>query len=182
MKVKLAQVISRSANEKDIVKRWRKMGFLNGLKEGGVIERRCAVSYEKMTEYLLDDSKPYLGKYAEVWLYACLRGLLTTKNRINRIVEPEEVIDALNRLTVSNVISHLQENKYKIKSPILNLLNYKKLMDKPILKVLEGVNKDSDYKLYNSIMEDDFEARLTKYATIAVKEEINAKSRLEKLK
>ena len=55
-------------------------------------------------------------------------------------------------------------------------------MDKPILKVLEGVNKDSDYKLYNSIMEDDFEARLTKYATIAVKEEINAKSRLEKLK
>lgn len=176
MRIKLSQLISRSANEADIVKRWRKIGFLNGLKEGGVIERRCAISYEKLTNYILDDSNPYVGKYAEAWLYACLRGLLTTKNRINRIVEPEEVIAALSSLTINETIDLLKKNKYKIKPAFLNLLNYKQLGEKPILKVLEGIGKDNDYKLYNSITQSDFEAQLSKYATIAVKERINEKN------
>lgn len=176
MKVKLSQIVARSNGEKAVVERWRSLGFLNGLKEGGVIERRCALSYQKLTDYLSDDNTPYVGKYLEVWLYAFLRQLLTTKNRVNHIIEPKSILEALDTLTVDDVVKSLYENNYKVKRQLINLLEYKKLGEKKIVDVLKKINKDGDYKLYNHITETDVEAQLSIYAAVAVKEILNKQS------
>ena len=56
-------------SKKDVLEFWRNLGFLYDLKEGGIIEWRCAKSFELMANFMMADEN--LGdKILETWSVA----------------------------------------------------------------------------------------------------------------
>ena len=54
-------------SKKEILTQWRILGLLQGLKEGGIIEWRCAKSFEKMANYLIENNNSIFA--ATNWVY-----------------------------------------------------------------------------------------------------------------
>ena len=98
--------------KKEILEKWRAFGFLAGLKEGGIIEWRCAKSMELMYEHFLPVAdNPTTEEYTlSVVLFACIRRLLTTgKDRLNFIITPEQLLSDVKCVTIEDSICFLEK-------------------------------------------------------------------------
>ena len=89
----------------EILEKWRATGFLAGLKQGGIIEWRCAKSmdllhesYSSLTENISEDE--YM---LSVILFSIIRKLLTQgKNRLNIIITPEQILSDTKGVTIED--------------------------------------------------------------------------------
>jgi len=166
----------KQVNE-EILNRWRKLGFLQGLKEGSINEWRCAKSFDNVANYLLSQEKN--SQSLETFSFPFVRKVLCTgKKRMHRILTGEEVCDFLSGVTVEECLT---EMKSKVKNPIgkallgvfENYVNYANITmhanDSSITDFIDGIRDgDSDTeKMFGVLMKGvfDFEAELLSAAT-----------------
>ena len=103
----------------DIIDFWKSKGLLNGLKSGSQTEWRCAKSFEDLSNILLNGYNETLNinreyfdkcnnpKFQSIIFPIIRRMICTNKPRLNRIIKPNEIIDALNQLTINDLLKHL---------------------------------------------------------------------------
>ena len=102
---------SKKDGKKDILDRWKKIGFTSGLKEGGMIEWRCAKSMNDMAICLIEKSQgsekeyDYLD-YISVLVFPIIRRLLSGKNRMCAFIEPNSLLSILEGITVSEIVKY----------------------------------------------------------------------------
>ena len=95
-------------SKSDVLSAWRSLGFLAGLKEGGVVEWRCAKSFDLMARYLMEDSRSEDELRWEVMVFPFLRKCASRyTNRITRVVSPEEVFGFLSAKTIGDLLSRM---------------------------------------------------------------------------
>lgn len=142
---------------KEILEKWRKLGFLQGLKEGTQMEWRCAKSYELLCNFLegnkYDDNTIYI-------LFPIIRRILTVNHpRPTRIIQAEELIENYLNSSISDIflIVPLSKNNYKM-AFIKNYLKHISLYDKTIYEIL---NNKNIIESISEIFEIDFEAELS---------------------
>lgn len=105
-------------NKQEIIERWRNLGFLQGIKEGGVIEWRCAKSFEDMAQYITalneGEEEEFCLKYGtniEVIVFPMLRRCLANKNKITFAVDPENLFNWLDGITMEDLLNYAKEQK-----------------------------------------------------------------------
>ena len=115
----------RKKQQTKVIERWRKLGFLYGLNENSETERRAAMSYENMAvtlAALLDDDYPDDIKYklseCTTFSFPIIRHCLTTKNRVNHVILPEQVLWPLLHLTCEELFSEVSEKNPKFKKRV----------------------------------------------------------------
>lgn len=166
----------KQVNE-EILKRWRKLGFLQGLKEGGINEWRCAKSFDNVANYLLsqEENSPSLETLSFPFVR---KALCTGKKRMHRILTGEEVCDFLSSVTVEECLI-VMENKDR--NPVGNVLlgvfeNYVEYADKTmhasdssITDFIDGIRDGDTHteEMFSALMKGlfDVEAELLCAAT-----------------
>lgn len=116
-------------NEKikqSIIERWRKTGFMNGIKNNTPNEWRMAYSFNLLAmtlfEFLSDEE--YQEKVgdkllaAQTYAFPIVRDCLTTKNRITHTILPEQVLWPLLNLTFEELFDVVGEKNPKFKKRI----------------------------------------------------------------
>ena len=106
----------KKEKKEDILERWRKVGFTQGLKNGSAIEWRCAKSMNNMAIYLLEDyltdaedGNKFVADYMSLLIFPIIRRLLSGKNRICSVLDPEVLLSNIFEITVKDVKDHLWE-------------------------------------------------------------------------
>lgn len=101
--MKTNEIEMKEKNEQ-ILNTWRKIGFLQGLKEGSINEWRCAKSFDEMVNYCLNN-KGNTNPVFETIIFPIIRRVLCTgKNRISRIIHPEELINSIKETTIKEAL------------------------------------------------------------------------------
>ena len=139
-------------SKKDVLEFWRNLGFLYDLKEGGIIEWRCAKSFELMANFMMADEN--LGdKILETWSVAAFpilrHCLVKNSNRVTKVIDPKIFIDFLKNKKMRDIFEYI----YGLKG-----LQEKKYMIKCFERYLETINKN-DSSLYELflLMDDEKE-------------------------
>ena len=166
----------KQVNE-EILNRWRKLGLLQGLKEGSINEWRCAKSFENAANYILDNE--YESYSLPIFAFPFIRRVICTgKKRLHRILSGEEVCDFLTTVTVEECLT---EMKNKAKNPfgraILGIFeNYVDYADRTmhasdasLTDFMDGIRGGDSHteEMFGALMKDvfDFEAELLCAAT-----------------
>jgi hypothetical protein len=103
----------KQVNE-EILNKWRKLGLLQGLKEGSINEWRCAKSFENAANCILNNE--YESYSLTVFAFPFIRRVICTgKKRLHRILIGEEVCDFLTTITVGECLT---EMKSKVRTPV----------------------------------------------------------------
>ncbi len=161
-------------SKSEILSAWRELEFLNGLKEGGIVEWRCAKSFDLMADYLMlhleeNGDKKVIRSWGAVVFPMIRRCLAKNSNRITKVIKPEEVFEFLNEKTIGDAIefcytlklSYLTEKKvfmYLIKcfERYLKEMNY---LDRPLIDILV-IFDDEGRKRIDYIFNGDYEAEV----------------------
>lgn len=109
----------------EILKKWRGLGLLAGLKEGSINEWRCAKSFDNVANYLLSQEKN--SQSLETYSFPFIRRVLCTgKKRLHRILSGEEVCDFLMGVTIDECLNYCRGKvRGKIVKTLLKLIeNY----------------------------------------------------------
>lgn len=166
----------KQVNE-EILNKWRKLGFLQGLKEGSINEWRCAKSFDNAANYILDNE--YESYSLSVFAFPFIRrAICTGKKRLHRILSGEEVCDFLTTITVKECLT---EMKSKVKTLVgiallgvfENYIDYADrtmhASDASLIEFIDGIRDGDTYpeKMFKALMKDvfDFEAELLSAAT-----------------
>ena len=161
----------------EILNRWRKLGFLQGLKEGSINEWRCAKSFDNAANYILDNE--YESYSLPVFAFPFIRrAICTGKKRLHRILSGEEVCDFLTTITVEECLT---EMKSKVKTPagiallgvFENYIDYADrtmhASDASLIEFIDGIRDGDTHpeEMFKALMKDvfDFEAELLSAAT-----------------
>lgn len=83
----------------EILKIWRRLGLLKGLKEGSINEWRCARSFQNLAEYFISSNAPEMEALATITFPFVRRVLCCCNPRLHRILTAEEVVDFFNTTT-----------------------------------------------------------------------------------
>lgn len=169
----------------EILNRWRKLGFLKGLKEGSINEWRCAKSFDNVANYLLmqDDASETL----QVFSFPFVRRVLCTgKKRIHRILTGEEVCDFLTTITVAECLTNMEE---RVKTPVGTVLlgilenyvdyaeRYEHANDSSFVEFLDGLKHEDTFygPMFKELMKGvfDFEAEMLAAASIIFVEQMS---------
>lgn len=134
----------RQENEK-ILEKWRSLGFLSGLKKGSTNEWRCAKSFNDIAEYLLKGDNDALGPIA-VRSFPFIRKVLCTgKNRLYRLIKPEELVEFFNTATIKDCASLIDYSTDKENEILLlRVLNYDKIKDDTLLEFFSHMDNKVD--------------------------------------
>lgn len=161
----------------EILNKWRKLGFLQGLKEGSINEWRCAKSFDNVANYLLsqEENSPSLETLSFPFVR---KSLCSGKKRIHRILTGEEVCDFLDSVTVEECLT---EMKNEFRNPIARALlgvfeNYVKYADKTmhasdssITDFIDGIRDGDTHteEMFSALMKGifDVEAEMLSAAT-----------------
>lgn len=166
----------KQVNE-EILNRWRKLGFLQGLKEGSINEWRCAKSFDNVANYLLSQEEN--SRSLETFSFPFVRRVLCTgKKRMHRILTGEEVCDFLSSVTVEECLSEMEN---KVKNPVgkallgvfENYVDYADITmhasDSSITDFIDGIRDGDSHteEMFKALMKGvfDFEAELLCAAT-----------------
>ena len=161
----------------EILNKWRKLGFLQGLKEGSINEWRCAKSFDNAANYILDNE--YESYSLPVFAFPFIRrAICSGKKRLHRILSGEEVCDFLTTITVEECLT---EMKNEFRNPIARALlgvfeNYVKYADKTmhasdssITDFIDGIRDGDTHteEMFSALMKGifDVEAELLSAAT-----------------
>jgi len=160
----------------EILAKWREIGVLRGLKVGSQNEWRCAKSFDLMYDYLLYEGIKYNNYIVRNYNNAFLRSMICCgKIRINRIIEPKEVFNALEKITVEECFEEFNKKKCnkgrKFAFEILkNFCEYEGLVDKTIMDLINIIISNNgklkqDLQLMYAILKGkiyiDYEAEIT---------------------
>ena len=142
----------KQVNE-EILNRWRKLGFLQGLKEGSINEWRCAKSFDNVANYLLNSDIE--SDVLDVFAFPFVRRVLCTgKKRVHRILTGEEVCEFLKEVTVEECLSEMES---RVKTPLGKTLltifknyveyaeNYEHAKDSSFVDFLDGLRRSDTY-------------------------------------
>lgn len=161
----------------EILKRWRSLGLLVGLKEGSINEWRCAKSFENAANYILNNE--YESYSLTVFAFPFIRRVICTgKKRLHRILSGEEVCDFLTTVTIEECLT---EMKSKVRTPVGKALlgvfeNYvdyadttMHASDSSLSDFMDGIRAGNTHteEMFKALMKDvfDFEAELLSAAT-----------------
>jgi len=178
----------KKVNE-DILAKWKGCGLLNGLKEGSTNEWRCAKSFDEMAIYCLANNTTISGSFGVMIFPIVRRALCTGKNRLTRIVQPEEIIKVLSETTVSEAFDIIErtipiKGTTGLKSVSRRLLRnfcekicissgFEKLTCFELLNI-----SDEDFakkvKFFKDITDCDFEAKMCIIYSEVIKDKLNA--------
>ena len=104
-------------SKKEILTQWRILGLLQGLKEGGIIEWRCAKSFEKMANYFIENNNSIFA--TTNWVYVLFpiirRSLTKNKGRITNVIEPKDLTNFLQDKTIKELLDFVKMKKGKKK-------------------------------------------------------------------
>ena len=109
-----------------VIERWKKTGFMVGVKEGSALERKLAYSYDNMALTILsfigDEELPERIvnqlNACQLFSFPIIRACLTTKGRITHSILPEQVLWPLMRLTCEELFKEVSEKNPKFKKRI----------------------------------------------------------------
>ena len=105
-------------SKKEILTQWRILGLLQGLKEGGIIEWRCAESFEKMADYLIENNNTIFA--TTNWIYVLFpiirRSLTKNKGRLTNVIEPKDLTNFLQNKTINELLDFVKMKKGKKKT------------------------------------------------------------------
>lgn len=187
MKVELYEM--KESNEK-ILKRWRDLGFLTGLKEGSQSEWRCAKSFELLANYFLFDvSNRKLNfemtknevenmSLLQVLTFPIVRRLICgIRPRVNRIIQPEEIVEPFKHVFLREIFELIPEKNKKRKEHklIRRIIDYYNLFDKHILEAISDLNFMVDLKMIKQVFNIDVEAEIVVLYTTYLGLKLNEK-------
>lgn len=184
----------KESNEK-ILKRWRDLGFLQGLKEGSQNEWRCAKSFELMAQYLMTNEEKLrytlckseaTTNFTQTVTFPIIRRLICIERpRVNRIIQPEEILDVLDSVTLDQAIDVCRIYNKKIKGKETNkkkityvnkIKDYYNLGELTFIDGISTVLSNTDAGLFRKVFDIDIEAEfltvISKYLAIM----LNAKN------
>lgn len=135
----------------DILSRWRSTGFLKGLKEGGVIEWRCAKSFELAAEYFLtyfETNNNDLYNYMSTIVFPFIRRCVAGSPRINSIIYPEEYLDFILGKRFNEVFEYvlslrkLSKNRRERTEKIISFIEEQGKTDALIIESFSDIDSD----------------------------------------
>ena len=146
---------------------WRALGFVMGLKEGGVVEWRCAKSMDLMAKYLLSEENG--GDVdLESWgvcIFPIIRKCIARNSkRVARVIRPEELFDFLRSKTIGDGLRYVYGLRGKKKGKYVcecfgRYLERDGKLDDPLIKILSVFDGDERERI-NEIFAFDFEAEV----------------------
>lgn len=161
----------------EILKKWRGLGLLAGLKEGSINEWRCAKSFDNTANYILDNE--YESYSLPVFAFPFVRKVLCTgKKRMHRILTGEEVCAFLMSVTIDECLNYCRGKvRGEIGKTLLKLIeNYIKYAERfepikemSIIDFFDGLKDGHNYhgEVFTELTKGvfDFEAELLAAAT-----------------
>ena len=153
---------SSKSERNEILSIWRELGFLSGLKEGGIIEWRCAKSYDLMAKYMLGEEgcKVKCLSDWEVAMFAIIRGCLTrNSSKLTRIIEPGGIVSLLGEKTIREFLLYginggsdgwkcgLSKHQEYLAGCFFRYLELKELLDRPIIEIFSIMSREEVNKL-----------------------------------
>lgn len=141
----------KKEKKENILKRWHDVGFTEGLKSGSAIEWRCAKSMNNMAIYLLEsyltdaeDGNKYIADYMSLLIFPIIRRLLSGKNRICSVLDPELLLNKIFEITVKDVIDYLWEKVDETKAKNGFKWRYKGRLYQSFIWFFNSLKKDND--------------------------------------
>jgi len=166
-----------------ILKRWRNIGFLNGLKEGSQNEWRCAKSFELMAQYLTsnewvfkDLTDAQILSLKTIPFPIIRRVLCSNRPKVNRIIQPEEIIDTIFNTRFNEAFESIHSGRKETKTYeyTKKILEYYNLYNSKIVDILTRKKIEVDMNVFNNVFDIDVDAEITtvlsKYLTIKLSE------------
>lgn len=160
-------------NREEILALWRRLGFLNGLKNGGIIEWRCAKSLDLMAKYMGFAETIEGDEAIKTWVVAIFpiirRSLTKNSNRITRVINPEEIINFLKEKNIDDFLKftsksvHNTKSKYMIEC-FMRYLDSNKCLELRLIDLLTIIEKEERDKV-NYIFDCDYEAEICHFIT-----------------
>lgn len=153
-------------NKKDIIAFWRNIGFLDGLKEGGTVEWRCAKTMDLMANHLLgikDEEDPMLAWY--VLVFPMIRRCVTkNSNKITRVVKPQEIEEFLKEMKITGLIEHImgtkgRDNQKRFARYLKNYLEMENLTETRLVDLMTLFERE-DIRWIDKIFGCDYEAEV----------------------
>lgn len=140
------KINSESKDENEIIKRWRGLGFLEKIPEGSDAERNCALSYELLAKYLIENGEE--KKFSDTFCvipFAIIRRLMYGgEHTVNRSLTINDIGE------IGEITFDMLKSKYTLKDELINIakllninytpLKYVELNDEKSKKMLEGIN------------------------------------------
>ena len=156
-------------DKKVILKIWRQLGLLDGLKNDGIIEWRCAKSFNLMSEYILNNKNVDKRIIAwEVVIFPIIRRSLTKNtNRITKVIKPKELIDFLINNKIDNFLSFIINSVRKEKTKYIiecfsRYLDGIDCLNNTLIDLLTIINDEERNKI-NYLFDCDYEAEVCYY-------------------
>lgn len=136
-------------DEKEIIKRWRGLGFLEKIPEGCDAERNCALSYELLANYLIEnengDEKNFSYTFCLIPFAIIRRMMYGGERTVNRPLTINDIGE------IGEITFDMLKSKYILKNELTNIakllnisytpLKYVELNDEKCKKMLEGINE-----------------------------------------
>lgn len=162
--------------KKEIIERWRNTQFMNGVKEGSVLEWRLAYSFNYMAIAVMEYMS-YKGctterlaeiKACSVFSFPIVRQCLTTKKRLSRVILPEEILWPLLNLSWADLFTAVRETNPKLKqktyrqNKIYEFLTINNGCNKRVIELLLGNISSGDIAVtidtFQRLTDIDFDA------------------------
>lgn len=151
----------------EILSVWRGFGFLDGLKKDGIVEWRCAKSFDLMVKYMLSEDNAN-DEVLQAWGTAAFpiirRCIAKNANRITRVINPEELIGFLRERTIGKSLQYVYGLKGKTRFKYLvgcfgRYLEDSGKLDDPLINLMT-IFKGEKREWVNKIFNCDYEAEV----------------------
>ena len=151
--------ILKPTKKEEIIGTWRKIGLLQGIKEGSVHEWRCAKSYDNLAKHMTygDVPEEILNALQVISFPIIRRSIMNSGKKVTRIMEGNEIVDAFSEITLNECLDTAKEKKRGTKSKLFfnifsRLLDEYGLGKKTIVEVMNTI--------YNAKPEDSLSRTL----------------------
>lgn len=167
-------------NKKEILAQWRILGLLQGLKEGGIIEWRCAKSFEKMANYLIENNNTIFAStnWACVLFPIIRRSLTKNKGRLTNVIEPKDLTNFLQDKTIKELLDFVKnkKGKKKMKFFVECFERYveKETLNSPLFNCI-SIFDEKEMKFLRGIFNLDYEAEIAYFVSDFFVQTVNSK-------
>lgn len=167
-------------SKKEILAQWRILGLLQGLKEDGIIEWRCAKSFEKMADYLIENNNTIFATTNWIYvLFPIIRRILTkNKGRLTNVIEPKDLINFLQDKTIKELLDFVKKKKGKKKTKFFvecfERYVEKEILNSPLFNCV-SIFDEKETKFLKDILDLDYEAEIAYYVSDFFVQTVNCK-------
>lgn len=167
-------------SKKEILTQWRILGLLQGLKEGGIIEWRCAKSFEKMANYLIENNNSIFA--TTNWVYVLFpiirRSLTKNKSRITNVIEPKDLTNFLQDKTIKELLDFvkMKKGKKKMKFFVDCFERYveKEILNSPLFNCI-SIFDEKEMKFLRDLFDLDYEGEIAYFVSDFFVQTVNCK-------